>query len=53
VKVIAEHERQVADIEALWKDGSNAAQLCLLIERSAAAQDAQLFATPGQGGRGR
>jgi hypothetical protein len=42
-RIIAEHERRVAEIEALRaKDGSNAQQLDQLIAQSAAVRDAQL-----------
>src|SRR5919106_638803 len=42
-RIIAEHERRVAEIEALRaKDGSNAQQVDQLIARSAAVRDAQL-----------
>jgi lambda family phage tail tape measure protein len=42
-RVIAEHERRIAEIEALRaKDGSNAQQVDQLIAQSAAVRDAQL-----------
>jgi hypothetical protein len=42
-RIIAEHERRVAEIEALRaQDGSNAQQVDQLIVRSAAVRDAQL-----------
>ena len=42
-RIIAEHERRVAEIEALRaKDGSNAEQVDRLIEESAAVREAQL-----------
>jgi lambda family phage tail tape measure protein len=42
-RIIAEHERRVAEIEALRaSDGSNALQVDQLIAQSAAARDAQL-----------
>ena len=42
-RIIAEHERRVAEIEALRaKDGSNAQQVDQLIAQSAAVRDAQL-----------
>jgi lambda family phage tail tape measure protein len=42
-RIIAEHERRVAEIEALRaKDGSNAEQVDRLIEDSAAVREAQL-----------
>jgi hypothetical protein len=42
-RIIAEHERRVAEIEALRaKDGSNAEQLDRLIEESASVREAQL-----------
>ena len=42
-RIIAEHERRVAEIEALRaKDGSNAEQVDRLIAQSAAVRDAQL-----------
>ena len=42
-RIIAEHERRVAEIEALRaKDGSNAEQVDQLIAQSAAVRDAQL-----------
>ena len=42
-RIIAEHERRVAEIEALRaKDGSNAQQVDQLIARSAAVREAQL-----------
>jgi lambda family phage tail tape measure protein len=42
-RIIAEHERRVAEIEALRaKDGGNAAQVDRLIEESAAVREAQL-----------
>jgi Lambda phage tail tape-measure protein (Tape_meas_lam_C) len=42
-RIIAEHERRVAEIEALRaKDGSNAQQVDRLIEESAAVREAQL-----------
>ena len=42
-RIIAEHERRVAEIEALRaKDGSNAEQVNRLVEQSAAVREAQL-----------
>jgi lambda family phage tail tape measure protein len=42
-RIIAEHERRIAEIEALRaKDGSNAQQVDQLIAQSAAVRDAQL-----------
>jgi hypothetical protein len=42
-RIIAEHERRVAEIEALRaKDGSNAEQVDRLVEQSAAVREAQL-----------
>ena len=42
-RIIAEHERRIAEIEALRaKDGSNAEQVDQLIAQSAAVRDAQL-----------
>ena len=42
-RIIAEHERRVAEIEALRaKDGSNAEQVDRLVEESAAVREAQL-----------
>jgi lambda family phage tail tape measure protein len=42
-RIIAEHERRVAEIEALRaKDGSNAEQVDQLVAQSAAVRDAQL-----------
>jgi hypothetical protein len=42
-RIIAEHERRIAEIEALRaKDGSNAEQVDRLIEESAAVREAQL-----------
>ena len=42
-RIIAEHERRVAEIEALRaKDGSNAEQFDRLVEESAAVREAQL-----------
>ena len=42
-RIIAEHERRIAEIEALRaQDGSNAQQVDQLIAQSAAARDAQL-----------
>jgi lambda family phage tail tape measure protein len=42
-RIIAEHERRVAEIEALRaKDGSNAEQVDQLVEESAAVREAQL-----------
>jgi hypothetical protein len=42
-RIIAEHERRIAEIEALrTKDGSNAQQVDQLIAQSAAVRDAQL-----------
>ena len=44
-RIIAEHERRVAEIEALRaKDGSNAEQVDRLIEESTAVREAQLSA---------
>jgi lambda family phage tail tape measure protein len=43
VRIVAEHERRIAEIEALRAgDGSNAQQVDQLIAQSAAVQDAQL-----------
>ena len=42
-RIIAEHERRVAEIEALRaKDGSNAQEVDQLIAQSAAVRDAQV-----------
>jgi hypothetical protein len=42
-RIIAEHERRIAEIEALRaKDGSNAEQVDRLVEQSAAVREAQL-----------
>ena len=42
-RIIAEHERRIAEIEALRaRDGSNAQQVDQLIAQSAAVRDAQL-----------
>ena len=42
-RIIAEHERRIAEIEALRaRDGSNAQQADQLIAQSAAVRDAQL-----------
>jgi len=42
-RIIAEHERRIAEIEALRaRDGSNAEQVNQLIAQSAAVRDAQL-----------
>jgi hypothetical protein len=48
-RIIAEHERRVAEIEALRaRDGSNAEQVDQLIAQSAAVRDAQLSQLRGK-----